>query len=188
MEPSLQNLDKAAVNNGLIIGVLSAIIGIVTYYIFPHLFGSMWFGIGNMIFLLIVYIFFTIDLRSKIGNFWSFREALRGIFLMSFVAGILLAVINYLFYQFIEPGAFDKIAGFVEAGATKTFESMGMDQDQIDEAVGKQIEGMKGQFNPTPIQLLKNLGIGILVQFIMSLIFAAIFKKEAPMFAPVDEE
>ncbi|MHB1177049.1 MAG: DUF4199 domain-containing protein [Daejeonella sp.] len=188
MEPSLQNLNKAAASNGLIIGILSAVIGIVIYYVYPSLFGSMWFAIVNVIFAFGIYIYFTVDLRRKIGGYWSFREALKGIFLMAFVAGLILAIINYVFYKFIEPDAFEKISGFVEAGAAKTFESMGMDQDQIDVAVSRQLEGMKGQFDPTLMDLLKNLAIGILIEFIMSLIFAAIFKKESPVFASVEDD
>ncbi|MES3017872.1 MAG: DUF4199 domain-containing protein [Bacteroidota bacterium] len=188
MELSLENLNKAATNNGLVIGILSVILGIVTYYVAPALFGSMWFGIGNMIFLLVVYIFFTIDLRKKVGGYWNFKQAFRGIFIMAFVAGLLLTVVNYVFYQFVEPDAFTKISGFVEEGATKTFESMGMDEDQIETAVSEQLKGMKKQFNPTPMDMLTNFGIALLVEAIMSLIFAAIFKKEAPIFAPVEDD
>jgi hypothetical protein len=38
------------------------------------------------------------------------------------------------------------------------------------------------------MQFFKNLGIAIIVQFVMSLIFAAIFKKEEPIFASTMEE
>ena len=65
---------------------------------------------------------------------------------------------------------------------------MGMEQDQIDEAISKQMEGVKEQYNPTAMQFFKNLGIAIIVQFVMSLIFAAIFKKEEPIFASTMEE
>jgi hypothetical protein len=71
---------------------------------------------------------------------------------------------------------------------TNTLENMGMDQDQIDEAISKQSEGIKAQYDPTPMQFFKNIGIAVLVQFMMSLIFAAIFKKEEPVFASIDEQ
>lgn len=188
MEFSLANLNKAASTNGVIIGILSTVIGVVTYYAFPSLLGSMSFGIGTLVISLIIYIFFTIDLRKKIGGLWSFREALKGIFLMSFVAGLLYSVANFGFYKFVEPGAFEKISGYIETGMSQTFENMGMEQDQIDEAVAKQVEGMKAQYDPTPVEFFKNLGIAIIIQFVMSLIFAAIFKKEAPVFASTGEE
>lgn len=188
MELSLENLNKAAVTNGIIIGILSSVIGIVTFYMFPSLLGSMSFGIGSLIVSLLIYVFFTLDLRSKIGGYWNFREALKGIFLMAFIAGLFYSIVNFVFYKFIEPDAFAKISGFVEEGMSKTFESMGMEQEKVDEAVSKQVEGMRAQYDPTLLQFLKNLGIAVLIQFVMSLIFAAIFKKEAPVFASVDEE
>ena len=188
MEPTLENLNKSAINNGLIVGVLSIVIGVVTYYVFPSLLGSMAFGIVSLLISMVIYIFFTLDLRKKIGGFWTFREALRGIFLMAFVAGLLYSVVNYVFYKFIEPNAFDKIASYMESGMTKTLENMGMDQEKIDEAVSKQIEGVQAQYQPTIAQFFKNIGISVIVQFVMSLIFAAIFKKEQPVFASIEEE
>lgn len=188
MELSLENLNKAASTNGVVIGILSMVIGVVTYYVFPQLLGSISFGIGSLAVSLLIYIFFTIDLRKKIGGLWSFREALRGIFLMAFIAGVIYSIGNLVFYKFIEPTAFDKISGFMESGMSTTFENMGMEQSKIDEAVAKQIEGIKSQYDPTVAQFFKNLGIAVIIQFVMSLIFAAIFKKEAPVFASIEEE
>ena len=188
MELSLENLNKAASTNGVIIGILSTVIGVVTYYVFPSLLGSMSFGIGTLVVSLLIYVFFTIDLRKKIGGFWTFKEALKGIFLMSFIAGLIYSLANVVFYKFIEPGAFEKIAGFMESGMSQTFENMGMEQEKIDEAVAKQIEGIKAQYDPTFAQFFKNLGIAVIIQFVMSLIFAAIFKKESPVFASTTEE
>lgn len=107
---------------------------------------------------------------------------------MAFVAGLLYSVVNYVFYKFIEPDAFDKIASYMESGMTQTLENMGMDQEKIDEAVSKQIEGVRAQYQPTVGQFFKNIGISVIVQFVMSLIFAAIFKKEKPVFAAIEEE
>lgn len=188
MELSLQNLNKAASTNGVIIGILSTVIGVVTFYMFPSLLGSISFGIGMLVVSIVIYIFFTIDLRNKIGGFWNFREALKGIFLMAFVAGLLYSVANLAFYKFVEPDGYDKISGYMESGMTKTLENMGMDQDKIDEAISKQVEAIKAQYDPTPMQFFKNIGIAVIVQFVMSLIFAAIFKKEEPVFAAIDEE
>jgi hypothetical protein len=188
MELTKQNLNKEASTNGIIVGILSLVVGIVVYYAAPSLLGSIGFGIGSMVVSILIYVFFTIDLRKKIGGFWNFREALKGIFLMAFVAGLLYSVVNYAFYNFVEPQAYEKVAGYMEAGTSKTLENMGMEQDQIDEAISKQMEGIKEQYNPTVGQFFKNLGIAVLVQFVMSLIFAAIFKKEEPIFASAIEE
>lgn len=182
-----ENLNKAAINNGLIIGVIGSMLGIVTYYVSPAMMGSMFYGIGLALISLVLYIVFTLDLRKKIGGYWTFREALKGIFLMAFIAGILSMAVNFFFYKFIEPGAFEKISGYVSAGLSKTYSNMGMDQEQVDATVAKVLESMKSQFDPGIKDLLKNLAIATLVQFIMSLIFAAIFKKNPPIFVSTEE-
>jgi len=188
MEKTLDDLNKTARSNGLIIGIISTVIGIVIYYVSPASMASISLGIGLGLFSLVLYIFFTIDLKKKIGGYWSFREALKGIFLMAFIAGIVNIAINFVFYKFIEPTAYDKVSGYVADGLTQTYEKMGMDQDKIDQFVAMGLEKLKSQLKPGLMDEIKNLGAAILVQFVMSLIFAAIFKKDPPVFVQTTEE
>lgn len=184
----MENLNKAAITNGVIIGLISLAIQILAYYTAPELLGKFYFGIIVMIISLILYIIFTLDLRNKIGGFWTFKEALKGIFLMAVIAGLITTIINYIFYTLIEPGAFERISGYVSSGLNETYEKLGMNQEQIDKATEEALKQMKSQYNPTFMDLLKTFGIGIIIQFVMSLIFAAIFKKEPPVFASVNDE
>ena len=57
MELKLQNLNKEASTNGIIVGILSAVIGIVVFYAAPSLLGSIGFGIGSMVASILIYIF-----------------------------------------------------------------------------------------------------------------------------------
>ncbi|HEY0669932.1 MAG TPA: DUF4199 domain-containing protein [Sphingobacteriaceae bacterium] len=182
-----ENLNKAATTNGITVGVISLTIGVLTYYVMPSLMGSTFYGIGVMVFLLGVYIFFTFDLRKKVGGYWSFKEALKGIFLMAVVSGLITTIGNAIFYKFIEPGAYEKISGYVVNGLSSTYESIGMDQEKIDSTIEKVEESLKKQFNPSLADVFKGLGISILTGFIMSLIFAAIFKKERPIFLNAEQ-
>jgi len=183
MENSIENLNRTAVNNGLILGAITFCINVVVYYAYPSAMGSTSFGILSLIVALILYIYFIIDLRKKIGGFWSFKEALKGIFLMTIVSALLGAVLQFIFYKFIEPNAYDKISGYVLNSLTETYSKLGMDQDTIDKTVEKINESLKSQFNPSIGDFFKTLGISVVIQFILSLIFAAIFKKEQPLFA-----
>lgn len=188
MEETPENLNKLAVKNGLILGLIGFVITILTYYMAPAQLGSPMYGIAMMVVTLILYIIFTLDLRKKIGGYWSFKDALRGIFLMAFISGIVGLAANYVFYNLIEPNAYEKISGFVSQGLSETYEKLGMNQEQIDETMEKMQESLKSQYNPTLGDLFKSLGLAILLEFVMSLIFAAIFKKNPPVFAEVVEE
>jgi hypothetical protein len=188
MEKTLESLNKTASTNGVIIGIISSVITIVTYYVGPRLMGSVSYGIGLGVLSLVLYIIFTIDLRRKIGGHWEFREALKGIFLMAFVAGILNMAINFIFYKFIEPGAYEKVSGYIADSLAQNYEKMGMDQEASDKMVAISLTKLKSQLDPGPMDLLKNLSIAILVQFILSVIFATIFKKSRPVFVQAAEE
>ena len=183
----METLNKQALNNGIIIAVIGLAFQILPFYAAPQLLGNTMFGIGIGLISLVIYVFFTIDLRKKIGGFWSFKEALKGIFIMSLVANVIVSVFNFIFYKFIEPNGFDKIKGYVAEGMTSMMEKMGVSGDQLDEAIEKATESLKSQYQPTALDFLKNLLIAIVVGFVLSLIFAAIFKKNPPMFAPIEE-
>lgn len=183
----MENLNKQAINNGIIIAVIGLAMQILPYYAAPQLLGNTMFGIAVGIITLVIYIFFTLDLRKKNDGFWSFKDALKGIFIMSLIANVGTSVFNYVFYKFIEPGAFDKVVGIVSESMAATYEKMGMSQDLIDQAMEKVVEGLKSQYQPSPLDFIKNLGIIILGGFVISLIFAAIFKKNTPIFAPIEE-
>ncbi|MCX6166649.1 MAG: DUF4199 domain-containing protein [Sphingobacteriales bacterium] len=181
------NSNQLAINNGLFIGGISIILGIVVYYVAPQLLASFGFGILIALISLGLYIFFTLDLRKKVGGFWSFREALKGIFLMSFIAALINISVNFVFYKFIEPGAYDKVSEILTQNLSANYEKLGMDQAAIDQAIPMVLEKMKTQFDPSFTDLMKSLGGSILFGFVMSLIFAAIFKKEQPIFTSTEE-
>lgn len=184
----MENLNKQAINNGVILGILTVALQLIIYYAVPSVIGSITFSIGLSIFSLALYIFFTIDLRKKIGGLWSFKEALKGIFIMSLIGNLLSSVVNFVFFKFIETGAYDKIAPSVEAKAIENLEKFGItDQDAIDKGVEQALEQIKSVYQPDFKSFFITLGTVVIVGFIMSLIFAAIFKKNPPMFAPVEE-
>jgi hypothetical protein len=66
-------------------------------------------------------------------------------------------------------------------------EKMGASDDQIDEALGKNEEMLAKQFNPGPAQIAMSLGIIAIMYFVGALIFAAIFKKERPVFETTED-
>lgn len=188
MEQDQFNLNKIAVGNGFVIALVTVAAQLASYYFFPALMGSMGYGFLIMFLTLIVFVLLTLDMRKKIGGYWDFKEALKSIFLMAFTAGIVSAIFNLLYYKFVEPNALEKIQGYVVDGLTATYERLNLSQDEIDKNIGTVEESMQAQYNPTVSQFAKTLFIAILVEFVMSLIFAAIFKKEPPLYRRRDEE
>jgi hypothetical protein len=184
----MENLNKHSINNGVILGILSLALQIIIYYAAPSIIGSITFSVVISIFSLLIYIFFTIDLKKKIGGFWTFKEALKGIFVMSLIGNALSSVANFVFFKFIEPDAFEKLSPSIEQQAIANLEKFGItDQKAIDAGVEQALAQVKSIYQPDLKSFAISFATIIIVGFIMSLIFAAIFKKNPPMFAPVEE-
>lgn len=185
---NMDTANKNAVTNGLIIAIINIAIQIVVYYAMPQLFGEMYFSGILMALNILIYVLFTLDLRRKNGEFWPFKVALKAIFLMSLVANTASLVFTSLFYKFIEPGAYNKIIVIITDNVTALYEKMGLNEDQIAKALKDVEKQFQSQYNPSLIDFIKSLAISILVAFAMSLLYAAIFKKNPPIFKPIDDE
>lgn len=184
----MENLNKNAINNGIILAIINIAAQLIVYYAFPSIIGSLTYSLSLTVVSLLVYIFFTIDLKKKIGGYWSFKNALKGIFLMSLVGNLITNFFIFLFFKFIESDAYNKVSQIVTQNAISNLEKFGVtDQDKVDKAVDQALKQIKSIYQPDLKSFLISIGTTILIGFVMSLIFAAIFKKNPPMFAPTEE-
>ncbi len=190
METSIEpvNLRKAAVINALIWAFVDVVLFLLVYYVKPDLMGSYaWGGIRFLIGLGFA-IYFSLDIRKKAGGYWSFKEALSYIFTMFVVSALVVYFFTIIFGKYIEPQYVVTMKEITSNNTAKMLEKVGMGQDQIDKAMADINVKMEEQFNPGVKQIFISLGTMILMYFIGSLIFAAIFKKEPPYIIPVTEE
>ena len=190
METSLQsapNVRGEAVKNGLIWAAVNIAIFLITYYVKPDLMGSfVWIGLQFVIGIALAS-YFCIELRKKAGGYWSFKEALSNIFIMFMVQALTVYFFTILFAK-IEPSYVPKMKSMMEKTMTGVLEKSGMDQEKIDEFSAKNEAEFEKQLNPGITDILKTLGISVVMYFIGALIFAAIFKKDPPFFAPSVQE
>ncbi|WP_257670616.1 DUF4199 domain-containing protein [Parapedobacter tibetensis] len=182
------NAKKIAINNALIWAVINIIIFLLIYYASPSLMGNFAYAFIQLAIAIGLAIYFTLDLRKKIGGYWSFREALGNIFLMFIVQVIVVTLVTTAFGKWIEPGYADTMREISLNATTKMAETFSSDQEQIDKIIEEAEKSIEKQVNPSFMDLVKSLAIAAIFYFIGALIFAAIFKRTAPVFAPVDEE
>ncbi|MBC7744755.1 MAG: DUF4199 domain-containing protein [Flavobacterium sp.] len=185
METTLQKSPTPkmqALNYGLIWAAINIAIFLVVYYVNPDLMGSFAFmGISVAVGLGLA-VYFCVELRKYMGGFWSFKQALGSIFVMFFVQAIIVFFFTIAFAKFIEPEYVTKMKEISENTATKMMEGMGADQETIDKAMVEMEKNYETQFNPGFIDILKSIIYIAIGYFIGALIFAAIFKKEQPVF------
>lgn len=161
-------------------GLISAAISVI-YYLVAQLMGfavptsmgeiALQFVVGIVITVAIAY-FAIKSHRDELGGFISFKRA----FLVSFVALIISILISngfsYIYVNFIDP---DSLEAALE-GTEKMLSNMGLDEDQIEQAMIDTRASMK------PTTMVRNGVIGgLFFAAIFGAIMGAIMKAERPM-------
>jgi Protein of unknown function (DUF4199) len=181
---------KLSVRHGLLIGGISVVLTIVFYIINPVLqYTSIWLGLFSFAIMITLFVILGIDVRKKIGGFWSFGEAYLSLLIMSVVVVVISILVSFILFKFIDPTLPQKVTDALADVTSKRLESMGLDQSQIDAANKQFTDGeMLAKFQPTLLTEVKNLGIGIIIYAVVDLILAACIKKKRPMFAAVSDD
>lgn len=187
-EPLAVNAKKIALINGLIWAGISVFILLASFYAMPNLLGNMAFGVVSFLISLGLAIYFVLDLRKKVGGYWTFREALSHIFIMFIVQHVVYTLFVLAFGKFIEPAYADHMREVTLNASVEMAEAFGGgNQEVIDQMIEEAEKSVEKQLNPSVSDFSLALGIAVIMYFIGALIFAAIFKRERPMFAAVRE-
>lgn len=184
------DLKSHAIKNGVGLGLIILVLGIVSSYLLISV-SSMVAIIAIPIVLgfilpIVLAIFFSKDLRKKIGGYWGFRRAVSGIFIMFLAAYLISSVGSYIFNKVVEPNMLEKIKTSVISSTTAMMEKQGVKQSKIDEMVETRNEEFEQRQNLTIGKSIQGYVIGVLFVFVLALIFGAIFKKEEPLFPHSD--
>src|SRR6476469_4644071 len=94
------NLRKAAITNGVIWAVINIAIFLLVYYVKPDLMASFAYGLIQFAVGLGLAIYFCIDLRNKVGGYWSFKTALGAIFTMFLTQALIVYFFTIIFGKF----------------------------------------------------------------------------------------
>lgn len=183
------NAKKIAFINGLIWAFISLVIFLVSYYAAPGIFGNYSYSIVVLLISLGIAIFFTLDMRKKVGGYWSFKEALSNIFIMFFVQHLIYALFVLMFGKFIEPAYVNQMREISLNTSVEMAETFGGgNQEVMDQMIEEAEKSIEKSLNPTFGEFMQSLGISVIMYFVGALIFAAIFKRQRPVFEPIVDE
>lgn len=167
---------------------INIMIFLLTWYSIPDFTVSPAYGIINVLVLIGLAVYFTLNLRKKVGGYWDFKEALKHIFVLFFVQAVITTLFSTAFIKYIEPGYADFTREKMLNSMTQLYENIGMDQEDVDTALEQLEAQLDKQLDPTVGEFFQGLGIAVILYFVGALIFAAIFKRSRPVFAPVHDE
>lgn len=181
-ERSSVSAKSLAFKYGLIWAAINIIILLLIYYAAPQLIGTWKQSTVQMIVGIGLAIYFTLEIRKQIGGFWSYREAISTIFVLFITPSIIVFFFSLAFGKWIEPRYNDIISEATLNATTELMERISSDQDMIDKTIAETEVALEKQLNPSFFDMFKSIGFSVLIYFIFSLIWAAIFKRDRPVF------
>jgi|LauGreDrversion4_2_1035121.scaffolds.fasta_scaffold319974_1 hypothetical protein len=177
---------KAFTQWGLPLGLLNAAIYGLVYALNTQLLVSLWLGLGLIVLNGGVFIWALVQTRKSLGGYAEFRD-LWGVWLGAALGLVLVTTaFNALLYKVIDPTLSEQVQVMAQEKAVEMMESMGTPQEDVDKALAR-MEQQKGEDPFSPLRLLMSFFGSLLVHVVLGAIFAAIFKKNKPLFAPSDE-
>ncbi|MFO7823679.1 MAG: DUF4199 domain-containing protein [Cyclobacterium sp.] len=178
MEPQAQQSNtpaRAALNAGLVIGLIMLVINFVVYFMDYSYLVSTWYGITVLVLFFGQVIYFGIQYRKELGGYMDFGAAFQFSFVTLIVSGLITTLGNMLLYFVIDPGLPELLVETQLENMVAMLDSFGAGEsisgDQIDEMRSEMANSftLGGQ--------IKAFGISLIVYAILALILGAILKK-----------
>ena len=168
MENKNTSVGKNAINYGAILGIVLIMYSLILYML--DMITNQALAYVSYIFMLGGVIIGIKNYRDKVlGGYISYGKGLGFGTLVCLFAGILSAIYTYVLYDIIDPELIDKM---IAIGQEKMIEQ-GLSQEQIAQA-----EPFQRKFMHPGIMAGMVIFMTTLIGFVMSLIVAAVLKKE----------
>lgn len=173
MDTQKASVKKIALNYGLLLGLASVALSVVAYVMGVHLERPWWVSVLGFVFMIIFIVLGIKSFKKDNGSFLSLGEAIKVGLAISVIAGIIGAIYNYVFMNFIEP---DFVAQMLEVTREQMIEqNPSITEDQLEMSLS-----ITEKFMSPVIMAAFGIIITLFFGFIFSLISGLIMKQNRP--------
>ena len=159
---------------GIYYGVLSIVIQLISFYVFPI---NVWvqFLLGMIIMVILFYMAGKAE-RSENDGTLSYGKALKTTFLTGFTGLVIATLFLIILIQLVDPSLVEKLTQMSVDAAGSMMKSFGMPEDQMEAALEKAEEEAANSF--TPVRQLLNILWGSIMVLIVAAIVSIFIKKD----------
>lgn len=171
-----KSLKSIAVNYGLYLGALLALITVLAYAVDLGLLTNMWVGIFMLIAVIVFGIISVAKVKQAQQGLATFKDAFTAYFITVLIGLTISTFVSFLLFNVIDTAAAEELKQKTIEQTVQMMEGFNAPTDAIDQTV----EQLENQNQYSVGNILKGLG-GYLVLFsIIGLIVAAAMKKSNP--------
>ncbi|WP_422361527.1 DUF4199 domain-containing protein [Reichenbachiella sp.] len=170
-----------AIKGGLIVGLISIIIGMITYVIDVSYMASLTYFFLSFALSLFLYSYIGKKYRNDhMEGYISFGDAFKFLFIAGLIGAMLNGVFSIVLFNIIDPELPEILTEHVLENTESLMETFGAPAEDIDRELEKVEKDMDGKFSTGGI--LKDSWAWPLGAAIIGLICGAIIKKKRPEF------
>jgi hypothetical protein len=184
-------LKKQGIINGVLLGILFAALSIFNFYYLtvmvtsPILIVVGYHTFFPIILPLAIAVYFILKLRAKVGGYWNFKQAVRGIFIILLAAYFTQFIVkDMLFVKLVEPNMLYKSEHALLNASKADFKRRNVSQKDIDQKITEIESNLVGKKQITIGEQIQAIGITIIFLFVLALMFAGFFKRELLYYTP----
>ena len=173
METAKTEAKKFILNYGVLLGILSILMGVIAYATNAHLQPSMLYNIIGFLILVVVIILGLKAFKSENAGYLSLGESLKVGVGIALIGGIFSALWMLILMNFLEPDYMTQMADIQRD--TITEQSPNLTDEQVDAAME-----MAAKFSSPWISMAIIIVVNMFFVLIISLIAGLVMKKENP--------
>lgn len=173
METAKTEVKKFVLNYGVLLGIVSVLMGVVTYVTNAHLKPNMLINIIGFLILVVVIILGIKAFKSQNAGYLSLGEALKIGVGIALIGGIFSAIWMLILMNFLEPEYMNQMAEIQRETMVET--NPNMTDQQLDAAM-EMAAKFSSPWISMAIVIIGNMFLGLII----SLIAGLVMKKENP--------
>ena len=168
---------------GVVLGVSIFLLNLFSYFLMTKVNTPLWMtAFSPLIFTnllpIVIAILLCLHLREKIGGYWTLRQAASGVFMMFFTSYIIFFFSMIVYSKVIDPAMGFNIENKIEAVKA----AIRRNQNTSGQHIREETAALRKDFNERQQSgawgYVQSFGIVVLLLFLASLIFGALFKNE----------
>ncbi|MES2827890.1 MAG: DUF4199 domain-containing protein [Bacteroidota bacterium] len=181
MEEKQKLINSLSIKNGLIIGGISVVLSLVMYFVDPLMaFTNWWIGLVLLVVFLALLVYSGQTIRKEVGGFWTFGEAFKSFLIMGLIITAISTVYNVVLMKVIDPDLPARAGAAIDENTRTMMAKFITDEDQLEEALAKSGSG-QSKLEINGKNLVTGIGVSLAMYGVLSLILAAIMKKNPPI-------
>ena len=173
---------------GIVLGVIILLLHLFSYFLMVKVNTPLWVtAFSPLLFTnvlpIVAAVLLCLRLRNKIGGYWDLRQAASGIFVMFLTSYLIFFFGFLLFSKVIEPATDTNLENKIESVKAAIRKNQGVSLQHINEETNGLRKDFNTRQNAGVLGFVQSFGIVIVLLFLASLIFGALFKNDQPVYA-----